>query len=235
MSRYLIADFIVEMNPKYNALKMLCEPFLYSGNIQPDIVLNVDDTLISATRKRMKENTSIDEAEEFCTSTLFNRAIIKHGAMLIHSSAIVCDGKAFLFSAASGVGKSTHTKLWLKKFGDRVHILNDDKPIVKIKNGLPFCCGTPFDGGSGIAKNETVPLGAVIFIERAADNYVTVPDTNEIVKKLYQSTAKFVGKEDAACMLENFDRLIKCCKFYILHCNTDISSVQTAYDALIAD
>lgn len=181
----------------------------------------------------MVEGSTIDEAEEFATASIFNRKIIHRGAMLVHSSALVFDGKAYLFSADSGVGKSTHTKMWLKRFGSKAHILNDDKPIVKIKNGVPLCCGTPFDGGSGIADNETVPVGAIIFIERSDTNFVTVPDTKEIVQRLYKSTVKFVNKSDGMSLLSNLDNLIRHTKFYVLHCNTDDSAVDVAYNNII--
>ena len=64
---------------------------------------------------------------------LFYEKLIKYyNGMMIHSSAVVVDGKAYLFSAPSGTGKSTHTAFWLKKFGDRAYILNDDKPAVRV-------------------------------------------------------------------------------------------------------
>ena len=49
---------------------------------------------------------------------------------MLHSSAVVADGKAYLFTADSGTGKSTHTQLWPRMFGDRAYILNDDKPAL---------------------------------------------------------------------------------------------------------
>ena len=101
---------------------------------------------------------------------------------------------------------------------------------MKIKNEVPLCCGTPFDGGSGIANNETVPVGAIIFIERSDDNFVTIPDTNEIVQRLYKSTVKFVNKSDGMSLLSNLDNLIRHTKFYVLHCNTDECAVDVAYN-----
>ena len=162
----------------------------------------------------MVEGSTIDEAEEFATASIFNRKIIHLGAMLVHSSALVFDGKAYLFSADSGVGKSTHTKMWLKRFGSKAHILNDDKPVVKI-------------------KNEVVLIGAIIFIERSDDNFVTVPDIKEIVQRLYKSTVKFVNKSDGMSLLSNLDNLIRHTKFYVLHCNTDECAVDVAYNNII--
>lgn len=233
MPKYLIAVFIVEIEPKFDYLKKLCEPFLYEGERSADFSAIPSDSYLNSLLSRMVEGSTIDEAEEFATASIFNRKIIHRGAMLVHSSALVFDGKAYLFSADSGVGKSTHTKMWLKRFGSKAHILNDDKPVVKIKNEVPLCCGTPFDGGSGIANNETVPVGAIIFIERSDDNFVTIPDTNEIVQRLYKSTVKFVNKSDGMSLLSNLDNLIRHTKFYVLHCNTDECAVDVAYNNII--
>lgn len=233
MPKYLIADFIVKIEPKFDNLKNLCTPFLYIGERSADFSVVPSESYLELLKNRMIEGSTLDQAEEFATASIFNYEIIHRGAMLVHSSTLVFDGKAYLFSAESGVGKSTHTKMWLKKFGDKVHILNDDKPVVKIKNGVPLCCGTPFDGGSGIANNETVPVGTIIFIERSDTNFVTIPDTKEIVQRLYKSTVKYVNKTDGMCLLSNFDNLISNTKFLVLHCNTDDSAVDTAYDAII--
>ena len=221
MPKYLIADFIVEIEPKFDYLKKLCEPFLYEGERSADFSAIPSASYLNSLLSRMVEGSTIDEAEEFATASIFNRKIIHRGAMLVHSSALVFDGKA------------THTKMWLKRFGSKAHILNDDKPVVKIKNEVPLCCGTPFDGGSGIADNETVPVGAIIFIERSDDNFVTVPDTKEIVQRLYKSTVKFVNKSDGMSLLSNLDNLIRHIKFYVLHCNTDDSAVDVAYNNII--
>jgi hypothetical protein len=153
--------------------------------------------------------------------------------MLVHSSALVYDNGAYLFSADSGVGKSTHTRLWLKAFGDKVHIMNDDKPVVKLLDDRAIVCGTPFDGGSGIALNENYPLKAIIFIERGEQNSVRIPNNKEIIQKLYFQTAHIVNRETAEKMLVNIERLLLLTKFYVLTCNMDISAAYTAYNSIL--
>ena len=145
------------------------------------------------------------------------------------------NGGAYLFSADSGVGKSTHTKLWLRAFGDRVHIMNDDKPVVRLYDDRAVAFGTPFDGGSGIALNESYPLKAVVFVERAEENAVRVPQSKEIIQKLYFQTAHFVGAAAAEKMLDNFDRLLRLTRFYVLSCNMDVSAAYTAFEAIVGD
>lgn len=231
--KYLIADLVTEMEPKYSYLQTLAKPFEYYGDRNTDISLSVSDEHINSLIKRMVPGTTIGAAEEFSYAGKFCKSIIKYNAMLIHSSAIEYNGKAYLFSANSGVGKSTHTALWRKAFGNEVKMINDDKPVVRIFDGKAIAYGTPFDGGSGIANNISAPLGAVVFIERGESNSIRKAETPEIIKRLYFSTAHFVSRDTADKMLTNFENLLSCSDFYILTCNMDISAAYIARDAIV--
>lgn len=231
--KYLIAGLIAEFTIKYEGFERFAKAFEYHGDKDADMTLGVSDKMIDNFLAKAVEGTTRDEAESFLYSCQFNRAAIKYGSMLVHSSALICDGGAYLFSGDSGIGKSTHTKLWLKAFGDRVHIMNDDKPVVKLYDDHAVAFGTPFDGGSGIALNEAYPLKAIIFIERGEENSVRRPTTKEIIQKLYFQTAHMVNAETAQKMLSNFEKLFGLTEFYILTCNTDISAAHTAYNSII--
>ncbi len=233
--KLLIADLVTELDPKYEYTKRLAAPFIYSGDRPADITLELTDEFFNSLRSRAALSVSDGELENFAFSTLFNRRAIRFRTMLVHSSALICDGRAYLFSADSGVGKSTHTRLWLKAFGDRVHILNDDKPVVRLDGEQALVCGTPFDGGSGIAVNGTYPLGAIIFIERGERNAFRVPGSKEIIRRLYFQTAHMVSAQTADKMLGNFSLLLSMAKCYVFSCNTDISAAYTAYDFLISN
>lgn len=231
--KYLIADLVTEFEPKHSNLITLAKPFEYFGDRKSDISISLSDEYINSMLKRMVSGTSIGAAEEFSYAGKFCKSIIKFNAMLIHSSAIEYNGKAYLFSADSGVGKSTHTALWRKAFGNDVKMINDDKPVVRIIDGKAVAYGTPFDGGSGIANNISAPLGAVVFIERGESNSIRKAETSEIIKKLYFSTAHFVSRNTADKMLTNFKSLLLCTDFYILTCNMDISAAYTARNGIV--
>lgn len=231
--KYLIADLVTEMEPKYDHFRNLAKPFEYCGDRNTDISLSVSDEHINSLIKRMVPSTTIGAAEEFAYAGIFCKSIIKYNAMLIHSSAIEYNGKAYLFSADSGVGKSTHTSLWRKAFGNDVKMINDDKPVVRIFDGKAVAYGTPFDGGSGIANNISAPLGAVVFIERGENSSIRKAKTPEIIKKLYFSTAHFISRDTADKMLTNFENLLSCTDFYIMTCNMDISAAYIARDAIV--
>lgn len=231
--RVKIADLITELYPKYDYTIQLAKPFLYDGDRQTDIRLSVSDEYLESLMKRAAKGVEIDALENFAFSCKFNVKAIKFKTMLIHSSALIYNGGAYLFSGDSGVGKSTHTRLWLKAFGDKVHIMNDDKPVVKMYEDKALAFGTPFDGGSSIALNKVYPLKAVVFVERGEQNSVRVPDNKEIIQKLYFQTANKVNAETAVLMLENFEKLLSLTKFYVLTCNTDISAAYTAFENII--
>lgn len=231
--KYLIADFATEFEPKHSNLKSLAKPFEYNGKKEAEICLNLSDDYINKLHSKMTPDTTIEQAEEFAYAVAFNRAIIKHNALFIHSSAVLYEGGAYLFSAQSGVGKSTHTKLWQQAFGDKVQIINDDKPVVRMYDDKTIAYGTPFDGGSKIANNISAPLKAIVFIERGEENSVRVPTTTEIIQNLYSATTHKLDKSTASLMLSNIEKLISLTKFYILTCNTDISSAYIARDAIV--
>ena len=231
--RILVADLVTELEPRYDDSRELAEPFRYEGSRETDIKLHVSDKLLNNLMEKAAAGTTVGEMENFALGNDFNRKAIAFNTMLIHSSALVYDGGAYLFSADSGVGKSTHTRLWLQAFGDTVHILNDDKPVVKLCDDKAVCYGTPFDGGSGIALNESYPLQAVIFIDRGETNSVRVPDNKEVIQRLYFQTAHMVNAATAVQMLDNIEKLLSLTRFYVLTCNMELSAAYTAFDAVI--
>ena len=52
-----------------------------------------------------------------------------HNAFLLHSACFDVDGVGIAFAAHSGTGKTTHMRLWQEYLGDRMTVVNGDKPI----------------------------------------------------------------------------------------------------------
>lgn len=87
---------------------------------------------------------------------------------VIHASFIIKNGNAILFTAPSGVGKSTQAALW-EKYAD-AEIINGDKALLFVSGGVVYVGGLPFSGSSGICKNKTAPLRAIICLSQAKEN-----------------------------------------------------------------
>ena len=155
-----IADLIAEI-PAADGLSVCCRDYLYNGGKKPDIIVHRDlyrPELFDADITR--EELAYMEA-----AAQFYHQMLKFGGFYLHSSAVVRDGKAYLFSGQSGMGKSTHTRLWQEVFGGDTRVINDDKPALRCIDGIWYAYGTPFCGKDGININERVPLAGICFLK----------------------------------------------------------------------
>ena len=107
--------------------------------------------------------------------------LLSYGVLLIHGSAIAMDDKGYLFTAKTGTGKSTHTRLWRQVFGSRAVMVNDDKPFLRFSDDGIFLCGAPWSGKHGLDTNIVVPLQGICILERGTENRI-VPITADAAK-----------------------------------------------------
>ncbi len=171
---------------------------------------------------------SEEHLEEFAyvvSGSVFHREIIKHGGIMLHSSAINFNGRGIAFSAKSGTGKSTHTAFWVEKFKDNCVILNDDKPVIKKENGSYYIYGTPWSGKSDINLNAKAPLYAIVLLERGEKDEISLCDKNVALKKILESTVHPKNLELFNSMLEIIEDILKNVKIYSLKCTKNVSSV----------
>ena len=107
------ADLIVELNVHHELLTSRLEPYKYDGDGEADIVFEVTERYY-IDRQAEHPNLTIGEAEYLWSGAHFYEKLAKFNGVMLHASCVEYNGKAYLFSARSGTGKSTHTHLWLK-------------------------------------------------------------------------------------------------------------------------
>ena len=107
-----------------------------------------------------------------------------HDTLLFHGSTVAVDGKAYLFTARCGTGKSTHSRLWRQVFGDRAVMVNDDKPFLRITEDGVLACGAPWSGKHGLDTNITVPLAGICILERGPENIIRRMEPVEALPRL---------------------------------------------------
>lgn len=105
--------------------------------------------------------------------------LIPYGVLLLHGSAVAVDGRGYLFTAKTGTGKSTHTRLWRQVFGDRAVMVNDDKPFLRIADDGIFLYGTPWSGKHGLDTNLCVPLQGICILSRGLENRIAPADAQQ--------------------------------------------------------
>ncbi len=195
-----------------------------------DITLEYERPLIEDIMRR--GSLSEDSAENIATADEFYRALLKFDGFMLHSSAVEVDGRAYLFSAPSGTGKSTHTEQWLKLFGERARIINDDKPALRFIEENVIAYGTPWSGKSDLNVNVGVPVQGICVLERSAENFIERLPEGEAVYALLNQTIRPSEPQLMSCLLDYTDRLIRAVPIWRMGCNISVEAAQLAYEAM---
>lgn len=231
MSLYNIADLLVEMDFKSDLCLSRAAAYKAESDAEPDIVIKDKEEDIAKSREEHPELT-LNEWEYMIYGSDFYRNLLRFDGMLLHASAVVVDGKAYLFSAPSGTGKSTHTSLWLKLFGDRAYIINDDKPAIRFCDGEFYVYGTPFSGKHDISRNTRAKLGGICFVTRGEENKIYPMPDNEVIVNMLDQTVRRLGAISMDRLLATLDKLLRQTKVYKIECNMDISAARLSYQTM---
>ena len=225
---YKIAGLTVEMD-SFGRAEDFSRPYVIDFEGQPDIKIEADWT----PWQKRTPNLSDATYEYLATGKSFYTQLLNYEGIMIHSSALVMDGKAYLFSAPCGTGKSTHVSLWRRVFGDdRVRVLNDDKPALRLEDGVWYAYGTPWSGKTGQNLNIRVPLAGIAMIERSETNEI-VPFTG--VEAIYLLMGQTTRPDDMASrvkMMDMLDKLLTAVPVWKLRCNMNPEAAVVAYETM---
>ena len=219
------------MDLKYSMIRDRAEKYLIEKSDSPDVIIESDEDSISRI-KEIAPHLSKAECEVIHTTSMFYRRLLSYDGFMLHSSAVCVDNKAYLFSANSGTGKSTHTTQWLKLFGDKAYIINDDKPALKIENGDVYVYGTPWSGKSDLNLNVRVPLQGICVLERSEKNFIEPLDKGVAVYKLMNQTLRPPFEAHMDKLLSLLDIVITKTPIWRMGCNISTEAAQMAYDAM---
>lgn len=226
-----IAEIVICIQNKYDFVRKQCEDYIVYE--KPEIIIKASENEIK--QESQINNNPKDYCESICIYRKICREIIKFNCFMLHASLISFDGEGYAFSAPSGYGKSTHVRLWQRFFGNRVLIVNGDKPIIKFDGKDFYAYGTPWCGKENENINTSVLLKSIYFIEKSNINFVCKSKPNEITSKLLGQIIMPLYKNDMINFMSVVDSLIKTLDFYNLKCNISFEAVKTAYLILGSD
>lgn len=224
---YSIAGLAVAMDT-YGRTEAQAEAYLLESPKDPDIVVDSFHDFLLSKHPEWDDDT----AEYLGTAGSFYKELLRFDGFQFHSSAVVVDGKAYLFSANSGTGKSTHTRLWLEMFGEGAYIINDDKPALRLIDGVWYAFGTPWSGKNDISVNTGVPVAGIAFLERGMDNAITPYAGQELILDFLRQSNRPRAPEYRIKLLELFDRLIQAVPIWKLKCNMESEAAIVSYEAM---
>jgi len=228
---YKIADCNIEIRSIHRNVHTLCRDYISS--LPPDFTVETTRNDITYERER-SENGSFSDGylETLAVYRKIADRMLEWDTVLFHGSCIAVDGEAYLFTAKSGTGKSTHTRLWRELLGSRAVMVNDDKPLIRITESGAVVYGTPWNGKHGLGENIAVPLRAVCVLHRSVENRIEPAEAKSVLPILLQQTHRPAEPRAMERMLALTDRLAASVRLYRLGCNMDPEAAEIAYKGM---
>lgn len=221
-----IADLFVEIS-EAGGIAPRCVNYMADCAVDVDII--IDKELYKPERWK---GLSYEQAVYMDSGLIFYAELLKFDGMMLHASAVELDGKAYLFSGPSGMGKSTHARLWQQIFSG-ARVFNDDKPALRKLDGVWYAYGTPWCGKDGININLKVPLEGICFLRRGEKNEIRRLSPLEAASAIISQTLRrFSSPKGLALMTDTVDSLTRDIPVFELRCRPDTEAAIMSYKAL---
>ena len=237
--RIKIADQTFEIHAGYKGTSAWCSDYVTDDEPTSTIKMVQQDIIKEKkhfSNAESKTNLSGSYLEYMALLRKLTEEMIDNRILLMHGAAIGLHDNAYIFTAPSGTGKTTHILKWLKSCPDAI-VINGDKPFLKFcDNGSILVCGSPWAGKEYMQTNTMMPLKSIILMERAEENQIQKINFSEaspfILKQIYRP-------DDAEKMhttihlIQHLQQVIQIYRFQCNNYKNDCFDV--AYHALVQE
>ena len=203
--------------------------YRYEGNEEPDIVIDPEkfDPSIYNVELPYSGLAYLESGRQFFVK------MMHFDGFYLHSSSVAYEGKAYLFSADSGTGKSTHTKLWRETFGENAKIFNDDKTPLRRLDGTWYAYGAPWCGKDNININMKVPVAGICFMKQARENRIRRLSQSEAVTKIIRQTIrKYKNVARLDLMLSYVEKIVQEIPVFELENRPEPDAARLSYETM---
>lgn len=228
-----VADIVFRINCIYPYLHDACADYIVPDSTSCDYELEFTEADIERERAESAELNYTSAYLEFisCQRKIAD-LLPQNNCFLMHGSVITWKDEAFLFTAPSGTGKSTHISLWKQYLGDDVDIVNGDKPFIRVEDDRVFCYGTPWAGKEWWQKPRKAELKGICILRQAAENSIERLTPQLALALLYPQVYFTDETGKAAMTMDMFDSLLINIPIFLLKCNISEGAVKCSFEAL---
>jgi len=226
-----LAELDICIDNKYEYVEKMCEGYKVNTSSHDFSVCVTDEEI---TREEANGITNRGYLESLAIYRKIAETLTEYDGFLMHGVIIDITGTGVAFLAKSGTGKTTHTMLWKNLIGDKMTIVNGDKPIIRIIDGKVFAYGTPWAGKENIHSNMKTELKNICFIERSEENKCILTNSNEIFERLFPQIYRMSDKTGMIKTLDMIDTVMKKCRFYTIMCNMNPDAAEVAYSEIFS-
>ncbi len=228
-----VAEIPIAIDNKYRYIEELARDYITDDEPVFSICAG-DEEILEEGR-----NSDAEFSNAYLESIVVYRKIAEklpmYDAFVFHGAILSYHGGAYAFTAQSGVGKTTHTRLWMSEFKGEADYINGDKPIIRFISGNPTAFGTPWRGKEGYGKNTSAVLKSIALIERGAENEAFIPEAGAIsvgiIKQIY------MPKDSAAARrtMQLASKMIASVRLIGLRCNMQPEAAHVAMSAMVKE
>ena len=238
-----IAGLVAQIAPLFESTKAYCQKYL--SNHEADCFISVTE----ADLRFEQEMLDIEAREEgmklrkftppFLERAAIQRkiaeALLQSDTLLLHGSTVAVDGKAYLFTAACGTGKSTHTRFWREVFGDRAVMINDDKTFLKFTEEGIIAYGSPWSGKHGLDTRISAPLKGICILHRGKENVIQRICAEKALPMLHHQS--YVSADECSCqkVFALAERLSRSVPIWSMECTKEQAAATVAFGAMSAE
>ena len=229
-----IADVVIGINYKYGYTKKVFSGYIVEDSLVPSFIVSVTDEMVEFERK-VNEKFTAELVENVAVfRKIATELMLNYNCILFHSSAVQYNNNGFLFTAKSGVGKSTHTKMLVGLDKGVTHI-NDDKPFVRYfsDENKFYVYGTPWQGKHNLGVNVKVSLKAICFLNRGEENSIEKVNAINYLNDIFIQTVKPDAINEVTAFTSIISTLISNVDFYKLRCNLNSDAPLTSFNGMI--
>jgi len=223
------ADIPVEISHRYDYVKKLTKNYITDD--EPILRISLSEKELA---EEIERDPSFSPAvhESSAIYRKLCQKLILHDIFVFHSSAVMYENMAYIFTAPSGTGKSTHASLWKEYFGDKAIIINDDKPLIKKADDGFWVYGTPWSGKTNTNVNTKVKIQSICLLQQAKENIIFPLTYEKALIPLLNQTLHFEDEKKENRILDLLDLLLTTVPIYKLGCNISKEAVELAYNTM---
>lgn len=232
MDIYRIADIEIGLKNTGEFTKEYLSDYK-SDSKEAMFTVTVTDDMINYEKEIAKDKVQ----EPFYELTAILRAICytvleKYNGFFLHCSCLEYEKEAYVFTAKSGTGKSTHSAIWRKVFADKVTMINDDKPIVRYIDNKFYVYGTPWNGKHSISNNIKTPIKAIFYLHQSKENKAVKCEPISAISKLLSQTVLPNSNALMNNLVDMLEKLVSTTPMFDLYCDMSEEAVYTALNSL---
>lgn len=235
-----LADQAIGIRSLYDEVFRLCRDYLSN---QPEVSFRIEtrpEDIAFEREKSLREaalegKPALLYPDSYLETLAVYRKIalgmLPYDTWLMHGSAVAVDQEAFLFTAPSGTGKTTHTRLWLEQIPG-AFVVNGDKPLLRIRDGFCETCGTPWSGKENMNRNVILPLRSICFLNRSTKNRIEEISFREAAPFLLQQSYRSADPLVMQKTMQLVKALGDCVRFYFLFCNMEPEAALVSWNSM---